>query len=281
MSVDLTSIDPDSANKIETNVYYKKLQQDLKEKQTLHQSGEKRSDTEDVSDQKVGNIQKIQSQATGKLDQYVDKFERGFQWEADVDGESQLSAIGDAPLITTTDLKNDGRRILRLMGQTIDFSSRLPRLKENYMQTVLQSRTHNMFLSKYAQLKLGLMGQLLSVLGISSEELKILQNQAIQAGIEENIRLVAENVYNMELIELIYGRTRKSRKPMARFQESQRQLIANMALLGKVDYWNPIQMREEQARQCARIVDEFKRELSALNYQLTYFHQEGSNHGKT
>ena len=43
---------------------------------------------------------------------------------------------------------------------------------------------------------------------------------------------------------------------------------------------NDIEIKQKQ-QELEEEKDEFKKELSALNYQLTYFHQEGSDHGKT
>lgn len=61
------------------------------------------------------------------------------------------------------------------------------------------------FLSAYAKFKVGVLVQMLSVLGVAPEELGQLQKQALADAIQENIALMEENMYTSEL-----ARDRKS-----------------------------------------------------------------------
>ena len=141
-------------------------------------------------------------------------------------------------------------------------------LQEQFTQSILQSRSSNLFLSKFAQFKVGMIGQLLSRLGFTVEDLEKLKKHAIEGGKTENIKSMQENIYNQELSNLIAGGGKKTKKAQAMFLEVQSQLIAQMTLLGNEDYWNNQRLMEEQISQCYKILEEFNSEKKALEYQV-------------
>ena len=196
------------------------------------------------------------------------------KWAKNQDGKYELQANIKDPLITSVDLKNDGQAILRLLGQKIDFTAKLPKLQQAYLQTIVQSKSSNFFLSKYAQFKMGIMGQMLTSLGMTSAELQLLQKKALEGAVSENISNMSENIYSMELTDLLYGKGRKSRKAMSMYTEAQQQLTQQMALLGKENYWTKTRLLEEKIRQIGKMKEEFKQEKDALSYQYEFLAQE-------
>ena len=58
------------------------------------------------------------------------------------------------------------------------------------------------------------------------------------------------------------------------FRELELQLIQQIHLLGKEDYWSRVRMLEESITQCKRIGEEFMNEHKALNYQMNMKGQE-------
>jgi hypothetical protein len=199
---------------------------------------------------------------------------RSISWEKDKKGEDKIKLSLNSMPPTSVDIQNDGNRILRLLGHKIDFNSRVDQLKQGFMQNVVQSRTGNFFLGKFAQFKVGVMVQLLTWLGIKPEEIETLKRGALQNAFKETESLIAENIYNMELTELIYGNSKKVRRTMAQFKEIEKQLMQKMIMLGKKDAWNKVKLLEERIRQCKKIEEEFQRERDQLLYQTDYVRQE-------
>jgi hypothetical protein len=191
---------------------------------------------------------------------------QNFRWERDSRGEFELKPNEKPPIITNVDLK---------VAQKIDISSRLQNLKESYMHNMVQSRSSNFFLSRYAQFKMGFLGQLLTSLGVGNAELGQLQRKALDGAIQENVDMMAENIYNQEVAELVYGKNRKMRRTMAMFREIQMQLLKQMNLLGKEGYWTKARLLEEKIRQCKKIEEEFLKERDALKYQFDVLMSEG------
>ncbi len=270
MARDLGSIDPDKANDVTQNAYYKKLQQSLKDRTTTQGSDQRRhqEQTTTTDSERVTQVAKtLPVEDKVQLSSTV--------WKKNKSGEDELHTdSAKPPLMSSLNLKEDGITILRSLGHKIDFESRSTQLKQSFMNSVVQARSHNYFLSKYAQFKVGVFGQLLSMLGVTQEEISQLQRKALADGAKENESLMSENIYNLELTELLYGNSKKVKKSLKMYQEVTRQLSIQMTALGKPNYWNKAKLLEERVKQCKRIKDEFEREKEQLNYQLEYFRQE-------
>lgn len=258
------------------NEYYKKLQQELKEKNRLNTvQSDKDRDRHDIDDShKVKAIV-----ASGKTQEVAQKFKfqdavqiRSLLWEKDSEGNFQLKDK-DVGMPTAVDLSHTRPEQLRSIGYKIDYKDKLAQLKQSLMQTVVQSRSGNFFLSVYAKFKVGLMVQMLSVLGVSPEELGQLQKQALANAVQENISLMSENMYNAELADLIQGGSKKrSKKALSMFREVEAQLIAQMQRLGRPDYWTELRIAEERLAQCRRIHEEFNKEHKDLLYQRQFYY---------
>jgi hypothetical protein len=243
-------------------VFVSKVQEELWNAQQVRQKKEKDKRREELKAHKT-------QESIRKLVDVEDQVTlNSFVWQKDEKGEYDLQSPPQSPYTTSVDLSTNSKELLRHMGQKIDFQSKLPSLKHEYIQAVIQSRSHNFFLSKYAQFKVGVIGKLLSSLNVNPDELKQLQNKAINQAMTDNVQAMADNIYNMEIADLFQGRNKKSRSAMKMFKEIERQLMAQMFKLGKQDFWNKIRVLEERVAQLKKIEDELSAERKALGYHL-------------
>lgn len=268
------SLSGSSAQKMSANPYYEKLQETLKV-----QREDATKQLESQSDQLAKVEKETKEQVATALDKKSDPREDNVsigntKWTKNEEGKYELKAALKDPLLTSVDLKNDGNAILKLFGQKIDFSPKLSQLQQTYMQNTVQAKSSNFFLSKYAQFKVGLIGQMLTAMGVTPEELQIMQKKALEGASEENLNNMGENIYNMELTELLHGKSRKSKKSLAMYAEAQQQLMQQMTLLGKPNYWSKARFLEERIKQMKKIREEFKQERDALAYQYEFLIQE-------
>lgn len=268
MSRDFFTVDADKSQDVSQNAYYKKIQQELKEKTSTHQQ-QQQAKQEDL--QKANKVTAVEKVVPAQLLSIQDKVEiRSMTWKKDKKGDFDLKPTLSDTLVSSVDLKNDGTQILRSMGHKIEYTSKLTQLKQNFMQNVVQSRTGNFFLSKYAQFKVGITGQLLSWLGLTPLEIDTLTKKAIEGAVAENEKMMGENIYNIEVTEVIYGKSKKVKRSLAMLFEIEQQLIKQMGLLGKTDYWSKARLAEEHLKQCKKIEEEFRQERNQLAYQLEY-----------
>jgi len=254
--------------------YRQKLQTEIKnktEKANMQASKQDQADRASES-KKIQDVTKVQAPSqTNRLAAVKDRVEiRSLLWEQNDDGEFQLKTDTESSVVSTVDLKDNGSKILRSLGHKIDFLAKLPQLKVAFMQNLVQSRSANFFLSKFAQFKVGLMGQLLGALGVTQEEIRKLKKEAIKGAIEDNIQLMGENLYNAEISELIHGRHGKMKRAFAMFKEIENQLRNQMALLGRRSYWSNLRFLEEKMTQLKKIEEEFVKEKGDLEYQLKF-----------
>ena len=115
---------------------------------------------------------------------------------------------------------------------------------------------------------------MLSWLGLPPLEIDTLTKKAIEGAIAENEKTMGENIYNIEITQILYGAGKKVKRALAMLLETEQQLIKQMGLLGKPDFWNKARLAEEHLKQCKKIQEEFQQERNQLAYQLEY-----QNHG--
>lgn len=270
MPRDFHTVDADKSQDVTQNAYYQKIQKELKEKTSAHQQQKQSAQEDPRHATKVTQVEKTNQSHMASV---KDKVEiRSTSWDKNKKGEFELKASLSDTFVTSIDLKNDGAAILRSAGQKIDYSSRITQLKQSFMQNVVQSRTGNFFLSKYAQFKVGVTGQLLTWLGLTPQEIEKLSKKALEGAIAENEKLMGENIYNIEITDILYGKSKKVKRSMAMLTQIEQQLTKQMALLGKPDFWNKARIAEEHFKQCKKIEEEFQQERNLLAYQLEYNH---------
>jgi hypothetical protein len=272
--------DADQVASTKEHVYYKKLQDQLRQqKQAKAETKNNQKERLDLEkDDKVHQTKKVETDvAAKKIFDIEDKVQLSKSSSKDnhkLKKEKKDGMHSSDHVSSKKDVALDGIKILKFLGFKIDMTSRMSDLVESFMRNTVQSRSHNFFLGKYAQFKVGVLGQLLSALGLTSEELHKLQKKALEGSIDENIKLMGENLYNLELTELVHGKKRKVRRSLAMFQEVEQQLIMQMRLLGNKGWWTPARLLEERIKQCKRIKEEFNRERAALLYQYEYIKQD-------
>jgi hypothetical protein len=266
----------DQVSQLLNSDYYKKLQSELKEKTRLQTvQSDKDREGQDIEDSpKIKAVAaSIQAKSVDQRLQFQDAVQiQSMVWETDSEGDFKLKEK-PAPVFSSVDMRHTRPDRLQAVGYKIDYGDKLSSLKQSLMQNVVQSRSGNFFLSVYAKFKVGVLVQMLSVLGVAPEELGQLQKQALVDAIQENISLMEENMYSAELATLIQGSSKKkSKKATAMFQEVENQLVAQMARLGRPDYWTPLRLVEEKLNQNRRIYSEFEKEQKDLSYQLQYYY---------
>jgi hypothetical protein len=228
------------AAKIQENDYYKKLQEQLAQKadaQTLWAKG---------------------VDAKGATTYFINA--------------SSLAAQADFSTISThvTSVKAplSNRAIL---GMKIDFEEKSFTLKDLYMKAFIQSKSHNLIVAKLNGLKCAATGFLLSLLGSTSEELRKLQKKALGIAREENMRLYSENIYNLELLEIVGGANNKQNKAQEKvIREIVNQVTIQARHIGLGDYYTAEKITELKIEALKDILFKFKEEEMHLKYQLEY-----------
>jgi hypothetical protein len=268
------AINPEQLQNVAASDYYKELQENIRKKHKPSEAAIKKEDTDSVrtdQDKVQAAAKAVAASKVDKLKNIKDRVDiRSFTWVQDDKGKFQMDRSEQNPIISSIDLSNRSTKVLKEMGHKIDFMEKLPQLKTAYMQNMVQSKSANFFLAKFAQFKVGMMGRLLSLLGVPAEDIQKLRREAIEGAAEENVLLMAENIYNIEITELIYGRGRKAMQALALFKEIEFQLLKQMELLGKAQYWTKLRLLEEKMKQCKKIKDEFAKEKESLSYEKEY-----------
>lgn len=196
------------------------------------------------------------------------------QWKQTSSGDVDIDPDIEHPIVSSVDLKYDAKEILRSKGHEINFLGQLPRLKQSFIQNYIQSKSSSLLVSKYGAFKVGIIGQSLSVLGVSSEDILQLKKKAHQQAIQENIEMMGETLYNLELMELVHGVSRKTKKSRQLLMETQNKLIGQMNALGRGDYWDEARLLEGKIQQLSVIEEEFNRDYRALLYQYEFMSQD-------
>jgi len=257
-------------NDVSNSNYYKKLQDDIKQKRDAGQLGTKSVEIQEKKELEASTQVKPQAPSPGE---FKDKITlSALDWEKGFN-KDQSSPEFQQKQKFLEEMKVNAEKLRRFLGVKIDFQKRIPELKELFVHTIVQSRSHNDFMSKFGQFKVGVVGQILSVLGVPIEELKKLKQMALSQAFQDNCDMMSENLYNMELCELVFGKNKKSKRSMKVYVELQNQLTVHMNKIGRMGYWSKTRILEEKIAQCKKIKDEFQKERDQLAYHLEYEEQ--------
>ncbi len=191
-------------------------------------------------------------------------------WSEGSDQSQSNDQMDELRYEETQNLKMDAKQIRRFMGVKIDFKARITELKDLYQYSVVQSRSHNFFLSKFSAFKVGVVGQILSACGLDSSELKALKNEALAEAFSENIQEMEASVYNQELSLVVYGNTKRTRRYRRLYTRVQYNLINKMGQLGRPGYWSDSKQTETRIGQCQKIREEFSQERDDLAYMIQF-----------
>jgi hypothetical protein len=176
--------------------------------------------------------------------------------------------------VTTVSIYQDeveAPSVLRFMGQQINITAKVAEFKENYVKNYTLTKSHNLMVARFAELKTAFFGYLLSLCGVTSEDIKKLRDKALQDGIHQNKMLFEENEYNGELLSIVGGGGKKAMRAQQKvITEIRNQLIAQANNLGLPSYYTQERILDIQIAQCQKIVQKFGEEKINLEYQLAY-----------
>lgn len=183
---------------------------------------------------------------------------------------STLSSQADFTQVTTHDKLVKAPVVIKALGYKIDVQKQAENLMESYMKNCIQSRSHNLIMAKLGSLKMAALGHLLSLLGMTSEDLKKLQKKAISQAIDENKALFEENLYNLELMEIVGSGGRKGKAQKIVLEEVQKQILTQAKRLGIAEYYSKERVLELKIKVTKDILYKFKEEEVNLKYELEY-----------
>lgn len=160
---------------------------------------------------------------------------------------------------------------LNFLGYKIDLKAKVAVFQDNYTKSYSLTKSHNLMVARFAEMKTSFYGYLLSLLGFSSEDLRKLQKKALEGSINQNKLLFEENEYNSELLAIVGGGARKQMKSQQRVTaEIRKQLALQMKNLGLGEYYTTRRIVEIQIEQCRKISTKFQEEKNSLEYQLAF-----------
>ncbi len=190
--------DPEAPKKrVAQSSYYKNLQRELAQKKDI-----KSQDTQNQATQKIK--QEDKQQQSKKIDPQLLRKPQ-FKWSKEESGWSILPKQKKALPQMTKAYDRSTDVLVTFLGYKIDLSTQTAALMDKYAKVYIEARSHNPLLAKFAEIKCGMLQALLSLLGISTEELQAIQKKAVKGSLEENQLLFEQNEYNLEMMELFGG----------------------------------------------------------------------------
>lgn len=158
------------------------------------------------------------------------------------------------------------------LGQKIQLKDKIENLIEGYKKAIIQSTSHNLIISRVGSMKMSAVAFILSLLGVPPEEIKKIKKQAIEDAIAENLALFEENVYNLELFEILGGGNNvKAKAQRSILEEIQKQVLTQAKRLNMDTYYTKERILEYKLKVCKDILYKFKEEESTLKYELEYY----------
>ncbi len=229
----------DRAQDVQTHDYYKQLQQQLTEKAVNNRGMWMRT-----------------TDAKGKTTYTIDV--------------TTLSSQADYTEVATHEQSVKAPMVIKALGYKIDIQKQSANLIETYLKSWVQSRSHNLLMAKLGEVKTAALGHLLSMLGLSSEDIKKLQKRALNLAVNENKALFEENLYNMELLEIIGMSGKKGKPQKVVLEEVQKQILTQARRLGIGDMYSQDRVLELKVKVAQDIYYKFKEEEANLKYELEY-----------
>jgi len=178
------------------------------------------------------------------------------------DGTMKLKAVAnvdhvDVTTVALRDQEVSAPKTVSFLGYKIDLKAKVDSFKDNYVKNYAQTKSHNLMVARFAELKAAFFGYLLGMVGLSSEDIRKLQKQAIE--------------YNAELLGIIGGSKKQLRAQEKVIGEIRKQLVTQAKNLGLGDYYTSRRILEIQVEQCRKISAKFEEEKHSLEYQLAFY----------
>jgi hypothetical protein len=227
------------AQEVQTHDYYKQLQQQLTEKAESNRGLWMRG-----------------TDTKGKTTYTIDV--------------TTLSSQADFTQVATHEQSVKAPMVIKALGYKIDIQKQSANLIETYIKSWTQSKSHNLLMAKLGEVKTASLGHLLSMLGLTSEDIKKLQKRALSLAVNENKALFEENLYNMELLEIIGAGGRKGKPQKIVLEEVQKQIMTQARRLGIGEMYTQDRVLELKIKVAQDIYFKFKEEEANLKYELEY-----------
>lgn len=163
---------------------------------------------------------------------------------------------------------------LNRISYPINLKTKLAAMTQNYKEAYQQARSPNLLIAKFSEFKGSIYRLVLTAAGMSLDDLKSIQHDAIQDAKETNIAQFEENEYNFEMMRVLTPK--KSQKNLiSKFLTTRKELMIHMDNLGEPDFWSPQKINTIQLEQNNLIYDSFLTEQQQLIYQKAYYYQDG------
>ena len=181
------------SNEITDSYYYKRLQKELRRKKINNKTKTNTSQppTTTITEK---YSPKPSSNKTSLLDT------KYFQDHVKLSSSELNNIINDPKELKQNNIKEltekfkyNAHEIMRHLSHKINFSERKEEFIEMYKYNLQQSRSHNIFTSRFAKFKVGIVGQILTAIGIPIETLKKLKKTSINDLFEQNHTDMQEN----------------------------------------------------------------------------------------
>ncbi|MDA1352969.1 MAG: hypothetical protein O3A01_00685 [bacterium] len=243
-------------NKIKDNQYYKKLQSEIAQKR--EETTVKGVDTKDEAVLVNTNRAKQPPGAKPK-----------FKWGKDETGDYFIKPQEKRNLGKAAPVEHARDRIVNFLGYKIDMGSKVADLSVKYQKFFIEAKSHNFLMAKYAEIKFGMIQFVLSLMGVSTDELRIMQKKALKAAIEDNEMLFEQNEYNFELISA-FTSSQKDKARQKILKETRSQLMKQMDLLTGINYYTSEKVNEIKEDQVKKILQELLLEKQTLELIRDY-----------
>lgn len=157
--------------------------------------------------------------------------------------------------------------IVYFFGLKIDLKSKADYFRECFRRNYLLSKSHNLLVSKFAEMKTGFYTAMLSLLGVSADEIDGIKKAARESEIASKKSLFEENEYTSELLAITGSMGRKAKAQEKLTAEMRSQIIRQCELLGLTGYYTNEKVLEIRMEQCQKIHSKFDEQNIMIEYQ--------------
>lgn len=256
--LDDDQLDPEQRKrKITQSPYYKQLQTKLAQK---NQENQNLSKTQASKEQQSNHFNKPKKEHL-----YAPRF----KWSQSDKGWQMKPKEAKAVVNTLQTFEKSTDVLVTFLGYKIDLSTQKNALIDKYMKVYIETKSHNLLLAKFAEIKLGMLQMILSFLGTSLDELKAYQKKSVSTKVDEIKLLFEQNEYNLEMIQL-FSNEKKSKTRKKILLEIREQHQKNLAQLGQPDYINPERIILAQQKAVRSVLEDMNQESQALELLLVY-----------
>lgn len=181
---------------------------------------------------------------------------------------SSMSSVPQADSVIRTSPEFNRAGQAGTSGISINLKDKTAKYRESFKKYYIESKSHNMLIRAFGGAKAGFYGMMLSMLGMSSDEIEELKREAASTALARIKELINENEQASELSS-ITGGTKKQKKVQARVtNEMRKQLVTQAENLGLKGFFTQEKITEIKIEQCRNIAARLDEEKINLDYQI-------------